>query len=89
MLKSENISNVCPTELIDRLVIVTDYAEILIFGSQQTYKFKLCGIGILILIHHDVFETFLIILKNISAILEKFYSLYDQIIEIQRVIFPQ
>ena len=51
VLKSKNISNICSTEFIDRLVIITDDTEIPISGSQKTYKFKLRSIGILILIY--------------------------------------
>ena len=89
VLKSENVSDICTTELVDRLVIITDNAEILIFRSQQTYKFELCSVGVLILIYHNIFEAFLIVLKNISAVLEKFHCLYDQIIEVQRIVFTQ
>ena len=89
MLKSKNISYICTAEFIDRLVIITDYTEVFIFRGQQAYKFKLCSIGILILIHHDISETFLIVFQNISAVLKKLYGLYDQIIKIQRIISAQ
>ena len=89
MLESEDVSDVCTTEFVDRLVIITHNTEIFILGSQQAYEFELCCVGVLILVYHDVFETFLIVLKNISAVLEQFYCLYDQIVEIQRVILSQ
>ena len=78
MLKSKNISNICTAEFIDRLVIITDYTEVFIFRGQQAYKLKLCSIGILILIHHNVFKPLLIVLQHIFLRLEKLHTVRIQ-----------
>ena len=57
-----------------------------VLGSQKTYQLKLCHIGILVLIYHNIPETFLIIIQYLRVILEQFHSLYDQIIKIKSII---
>ena len=53
------------------------------------YQLKLGRIRILVLIHHDITETLLIIIQNIRAGLKQLHCLYDQIVKIQRIILMQ
>src|SRR5699024_8073170 len=80
LFKAENISDIGSAEFIDRLVIVSHHAEISVFGSQETDKFELGSVGILVFVHHDIAETFLVIVQHIRTCLEKLYRFYDQII---------
>ena len=84
--KSENISNVCSTEFINRLIIITYYAQVSISGSQKAYKLKLYGIGILILIYHDIAKSFLIGFQHILTLLKKVYGFDQKVIEIQGIV---
>ena len=89
LLKVQNIVNICPSELINRLVIITDHAEVLIFVRQQTNQLELCRIGILILVHHDIAQTFLIRIQDFAIKLKKLHCFHDQIIKIQRIVLPE
>ena len=89
MLKSKNISNISPTEFINGLVIITYHTKILIPLGQKTDKLKLCSIGILILIHHNVFKPLLIVLQHCTAFFKKLHRLYDQIIKVQCIILAK
>jgi len=88
-LKSKDVTDIGSSEFVNGLVIITNYTEILITGSQKADKLKLCGIGILVFIHHNITKSFLIIFQYIATVLEKFYSFYNQIVEIQCVISSQ
>ena len=69
-LKIQNITDICPTEFINRLIIISDYTQILIPGSKQTYQLKLHPVRILILIYHNIAESLLIIFQHIALCLE-------------------
>ena len=89
LLKAQDVPDICSTETINRLVIIANYAEILVFFRKKTYEFKLCGVSILILIHHNIPETFLIIIQDIRIVLEKLHGFHDQVIKIQGVVSPE
>ena len=86
--KIQNILDICPTEFVNRLVVIPDHTKILIFPRQNANQPKLHRIGILILVHHDVTETFLIIFQNIRLCLQQLNGLHQQIIKIQRIVCP-
>ena len=73
--KIQDIHDIRTPEFVDRLVIVTNYTQILILTGKKTYQLKLYRIRILILIHHDITESFLIILQHIRLCLKKLYRL--------------
>ena len=85
-LKVQDIADIGSPELIDGLVIVTHHAEVLVLSGQQLNEAELGRVGVLVLIHHDVFEPLLIILQYIGVGAEQIHSLKDQIVEIQRVV---
>ena len=76
-LKVQDIIYIGTTEFVDRLVIVTDNAQILLASaifsdrvSQQAYKLKLSCVSILILIDHNIAETVLVIVQDFRVILQ-------------------
>ena len=84
-----NIIYIGASEFINRLIIVADHAQVSVFGRQQTDKLKLYGIGILILIDHNILKPFLIVFKYIRIQAEQFHRLIEQIVKIKGVIFFQ
>ena len=86
LLKIQNIFDICPTELINRLVIITNYAEIPIFICQDTHQLELRRVCILIFIHHDITKTILIVFQHIRTGTEQFHSLHDQIVKIHGIV---
>ena len=85
--KAENISNVRTTEFVNRLVVVSYDTEISVFGRQKADQLKLCGVGVLILIHHNVTESLLILIQHIRAGTKQLYRLHNQIVKIKCIVF--
>ena len=59
--KVQNVVDIRAAELINRLVIITDHAKVLVLACQRAHQFELRRIRILVLIHHDVAEALLIV----------------------------
>ena len=89
LLKVQDVVNICSTELVDRLVVITNYAKILLATDKKANQLELSCIGILILVNHDVFEFVIIICTNIPIQTEKLYSLHDKIIEIKSIVLTK
>ena len=89
MLEIQNVADVCPTELINRLVIVADHAQIPMRSRQKLDKRKLRRVRILILIHHDIAEPALINVEHLRVQPEQLDSLHQQVVEIHRVVASQ
>ena len=89
MLKIQDILDIGSPELIDRLVVIAYYAQVAVLRSQQPDQFKLDRIRILILIHHDITETFLVIFQHICLRLEELDRLNKKVIKIQGIVGPQ
>ncbi len=86
MFKIQNIVDIRSPELVDRLIVITYNTKIAVFVRQQTDQLKLCRVGILILIHHNIAETILIRGKHLFVQFEQFHGFHDQIIKIQCII---
>ena len=71
LFKIQDIFDVGPAETINALVVVADNTEVPVLFRQKAYKTELGRIGILILIHHDVFETLPIDLQDIRMLLKE------------------
>ncbi len=88
LFEIQNIPDVRPAEFVDRLIVVTDHAQIPVLGGQDAHQFKLYRIRILIFIHHDITETLLIMIQYIRLRLEQLYGLHQQVVKIQGIIRP-
>ncbi len=89
MLEAENILDSRSAEPVDRLVVVTDYAEILMTLRKQGHKPELRLIGVLILVHHNVLIKISVMFKHVRLFLEKLHGKADYVVEIQSVGVPQ
>lgn len=52
-------------------IIVTHHAEVLVLSGQQLNEAELGRVGVLVLIHHNITEPFLIILQHLRIVLEQ------------------
>ena len=86
--KIKNVVDIRTSELVNRLIIITDHTEISVLCRQQTDKLELNRVRILILIHHNVLKTILVIIQYFRIGFEKFNSFEKQIVKIQRIIAP-
>ena len=59
--KVQAIINIRTADLIDSLVIITNDTQVLILSRKNTDQLKLCRLRILILVHHNIAEAFLIV----------------------------
>ena len=85
----QNIVDICAAKFVDRLIIVADDTQVAVFVRQQTNQLKLRRVGILILIHHNVQKTLLIILQHFRARLKQLYGFDNQVVEIECIVFFQ
>ena len=90
LLEIQDVHDIGTTEFVDRLVIVTDNAEIVFHTAivgrstcQKTDQLKLCRVGILILVHQNVAETVPVIGENVSVLLEHLDRFADEIIKVK------
>ena len=84
--KIQYILNIGASEFVNGLVIISYYTQILILAGQNANQLKLYRIGILILIHHNITESLLVILQNVWLCLQKLHRLHQQIVKIQRIV---
>ena len=88
VLKRKDVFNRRAAEFINTLVIIANDTKILALGCQQADQHILGMVGILILVHHQVPPTILVIFQHLGALLEKRNSLDDDIIKVQRIGSP-
>ena len=74
---------------LDRLVFITDHAEILMQQRHLPDELVLDAIGVLVLIHKNVAESTVVGLANIGSFVEERHSLQKEIIKIERVRLAQ
>ena len=86
ILKIQDVGNIRTSEFVYRLIIITHYTKVLVLGSQKLHQQKLSVVGILILIHHYVLETFLVIKEHIGIMFKQFDGLKYQVIKIHSII---
>ena len=89
LLEIEDVTDIRTPELIYGLVIITYHTDIMMRIGQKSYKLKLHGIGILILIHTYISEPVLISTQHFFVFFEKLHTLKQQIVKIERIILTE
>ena len=87
--KIQNVADIGSPEAVDRLVVVSDYAEISVFSGEETDQLKLRVVGILILVDHDIAETVLIRTKHLVVGVEQLHGQHEQVVKVHRVVLAQ
>ena len=85
LFKIENILDGCPTEGVDTLRIVahhTDIARTSLKVHQLADDPVLQGIGILKLVHHQVFETLAVLFQHLRVLLPQLVKAVQKVVEI-------
>src|SRR5690606_29513751 len=75
LLKIQDILDIGTTEGIDTLCIIPYHTYIFIDRSQSLHDQVLRKVGILVLIHHQVFELMLILMQYIRIFIEQHIGL--------------
>ena len=85
LLEIQDVVNVCPTEGVDTLSIITHDTHLLALFSQLIDNSLLCKVRILILIDEHELELLNIFLADILMILKQYPCLNKQIVEVHRI----
>ena len=65
LLKIQDIADIRPPEFVDGLIVIPHHTEISAAGCKQPHQLKLRRVRVLILVHHDIGKTVLVILQNL------------------------
>ncbi len=82
VLEIEDVLDIGAAKTVDALRIIAHHADVLMAGGQFLYNQVLGVVGVLILIHHDMAETFLIFEQRFGKIPEKHVGVEQQVVEI-------
>ena len=85
LLEPQDIGHLRAAPAVDRLIVIADHADILARLRYQPQPEILHGIGVLIFVHHDIFEAALIALQHILVRLQNHQIVQQQIAEIAGV----
>ena len=86
LLEIKNVADVRAAPAVDGLIVITHDAEVAALVSEQLDHHVLGVVGVLILVHHDVTETFAVALQHRRMIRQQLEGLDQQIVEIQGVV---
>ena len=88
-LEVEDVAGLGAAPAVDRLVVVADHAEVAPPAGQPPHQGKLRGVGVLVLIDHDVAEALLVFLLDLGEVIEKPDHQHDQVVEVDGVVALQ
>ena len=89
----ENVADVGTAEMVDRLVVVTHDTEVVLrlapvvdVGRQELHQAELRRVGVLVLVHKNMFKTVLVVGQSHVVGLQQFHRLHQQIVEVEGVV---
>ena len=80
----EDILYIRSAEGVDALRIVAHHADVLVACRQFLHDEVLRVVGVLVLVHHDVFETVLILQQHIWKVPQQHVHVKQQVVEVHR-----
>ena len=86
VLKRQNVAHVRAAEHVDALVVVAHDAEVAMLAGEMAHHQVLRPVGVLVLVDHDVFEPFLVLLEHLRVAIEQPDRPHQQIVEVERVV---
>ena len=89
LFKIHDIADIRAAPAIDGLIRVTYDTEVVMLLRQKFGEPVLRAVRVLILIHENISEPVLILFTDILMLLQKNHGNHQQIVKIQRVVFPQ
>ncbi len=87
--KTQDVFDFGAAPRINRLVVIADAAQVAIFLAKQAQKQILGDVGVLILIDHDVSETFLILVQNFGIRHQDAQRIEQDVAEVDAIEFEQ
>ena len=83
--KMEDVGHLCAAPAIDGLVIISHTANIAMVSQQHTQPQVLCRVGVLILIHQNMFKLFLPQCGNLFIALEQSDDMQNEVAKVAAV----
>ena len=84
-LQLQQIGRFRAAPAVNALIIVPHHAQIAVARGQLLDQLELGGVGVLIFIHHHVFESVTALLEDGGMLAEKLQGEQDQVVEIDRI----
>ena len=85
LLEAQDIGDFRTAPRIDRLVIITDAADILMALREQAQPEILRAVGVLIFVDEDIFEPLLVALQDFPVGLQQVEDMQQQIAKVAGV----
>ena len=89
LLEVEDISQVGPAPLVDRLIGIADDAQVAMHFGKPADQQILRAIRVLVFIHHHESELVRVFLANVLRLFEEVDRLEQEVVEVQRGAFLQ
>ena len=84
VLELEDVPHVRSAELVDRLVAVAHDADVAVLPGEEQDHLVLDGVGVLVLVDHDVLEAAAVALEHVGVVLEEGDGVAEQVVEVHR-----
>ena len=88
-LEAEYVAYVGATPGVDRLVGVAHHADVLVGLSQEPGQLVLGDVGVLKLVHHDVFVAVVVLRPDAGELPKELYCLHQKVVEVHSVVAGQ
>ena len=85
VLEVEDVADVGAAKAVDRLVVVTDHAEVAVLLREQLQPAVLGAVRVLVLVDQDVLERAPISVAHLGEELEQVHAAEEQVVEVHRV----
>ena len=67
LLELEDVADVCPSELVDRLVAVADHEDVAVSGRQEHHQVVLNWVGVLVLVDEYMLEALPVAVEDLGV----------------------
>ena len=84
--KFQDVADVRAAPLVDALVVVAHHAQVAVLLRQQIDQSVLQHVGVLVLVHHDVFKLLLILQQRLFVALKQPHRIEDEVVEVHGVV---
>ena len=85
LFKVKDIADVGSAEAVDRLIVISDDAQISSLSRQLADQHKLRRVGVLILIHHDKTETVAVHFQNVLVFIKQLHGQHQHVVEVDGI----
>ncbi len=85
-LEVKDVAQVGASPSVDRLVVVADHAQVAMGCGQFAQQQVLGGVGVLVLVDHQITETLLVFGQHLGKLFEQAHGEHDDVVEVDGVV---